>query len=253
MSDAADSTRNQDEEIETALLDAELFIKYKAPQRAVKRLLSAVEEHPRSVVLREKLREYAAAHKLPEEAARQCLALANLYIVREDFDAAHERLLQAKHLDPRISITTGLEAIRRARRPADPAAASATQHAADATATARERRTTTAALSGDLSVISIFDVIQVLENSRLTGAVTIDGLDKQEQFRNGRILFNEGRIVGAESLAAPALDAFRLLVEITDGTFEFEKSAHDFPIQIAALSNTNLVLDTLRQLDEERQ
>lgn len=249
MSDVAGSAKNQDEEIETALLDAELFIKYKAPQRAVKRLLSAVGEHPRSVVLREKLREYAAAHKFPEEAARQCLALANLYIAREDFDAAHERLLQAKQLDPRISITTGLEAIRTARRPA---ATDAPRATGAVVAAVRERRPAVA-LSGDLSVISIFDVVQVLENSRLTGAVNIDGSDKQQHSRRGRILFNEGRIVGAESLSAPALDAFRLLVEITDGTFEFEKSAHEFPVQIDALSNTNLILDTLRQLDEERE
>ncbi|HEX8472635.1 MAG TPA: DUF4388 domain-containing protein [Pyrinomonadaceae bacterium] len=247
MSDGAgDSPKSQDEEIETALLDAELFLKYKAPQRAVKRLLSAIEEHPRSVVLREKLRECAATHKLLEEAARQCLALANLYIAREDFETAHERLLQAKHFDPRISIATGLEAIRRARRP-ELAVPRPDAHAA----TTKERRIAT--LSGDLSIISIFDVVQVLENSRLTGAITVDGFDKQQKPREGRILFNEGRIVGAESTGATAIDAFRLLVEITDGSFEFEKSAQEFPVQIQALSNTNLILDTLRQLDEENQ
>src|SRR5437667_5470391 len=104
-------------EIETALLDAELFIKYGSPDRAIKRLKTALERSPRSFSLRERLREIAASHKHPEEAARHCLALASLYIERDNFDAAHDRLLEAKQLDNRISIVTGLEAIRRARHP----------------------------------------------------------------------------------------------------------------------------------------
>src|SRR5256885_14089870 len=104
-------------EVETALLDAELFIKYGSADRAIKRLKMALERSPRSIPLRERLREVAAAHKHPEEAARHCLALASLYIERDDFDAAHDRLLEAKQLDTRISIGTGLEAIRRAGHP----------------------------------------------------------------------------------------------------------------------------------------
>src|SRR5919201_4372352 len=104
-------------EVETALLDADLFLKYGAPDRAMKRLKTALERMPRSISLREKLREVAASHKHPEEAARHCLALASLYIERDNFDAAHDRLLEAKQLDSRISIASGLEAIRRARHP----------------------------------------------------------------------------------------------------------------------------------------
>src|ERR1043165_7071594 len=113
-------------EVETALLDAELFIKYGSPDRAMKRLKTALESSPRSIALRERLREIAASHKQPQEAARHYLALASLYIGRDDFDAAHDRLLEAKQLDNRISIATGLEAIRRARHPeANPAARAA--------------------------------------------------------------------------------------------------------------------------------
>src|SRR2546426_1676801 len=104
-------------EVETALLDAELFLKYGSPDRGMKRLKTALERSPRSIPLREKMREVAATHKHPEEAARHCLALASLYIERDNLDAAHDRLLEAKHLDNRISIVTGLEAIRRARHP----------------------------------------------------------------------------------------------------------------------------------------
>jgi hypothetical protein len=41
----------------------------------------------------------------------------SLYIGREEFDLAYDRLQEAKLLDPRVSVAPGLEAIRRARRP----------------------------------------------------------------------------------------------------------------------------------------
>src|SRR5919199_6424658 len=104
-------------DIEAALLDAELFMKYQAPERAIKRLRTALEVNSRSIKLRERLREVCASHKQNEEAARQCLALASLYIEREDFDTAHDRLLEAKQFDNRINIAAGLEAIPRAPRP----------------------------------------------------------------------------------------------------------------------------------------
>src|SRR5712691_6651332 len=104
-------------DVSTALLDAELFVKYHAPERAIKRLRTALERSPRSIQLRERLREVAASHKHTEESARQCLALASLYIEREDFETAYDRLLEAKELDERINIAAGLDAIRRSRRP----------------------------------------------------------------------------------------------------------------------------------------
>ncbi len=68
--------------------------------------------------------------------------------------------------------------------------------------------------------------------------------------QSGRVFFNEGRIVDAESAGANGEAGFRRVVEITSGSFEFQKSAETFPITIQAPSNTNLILDTLRQLDE---
>ncbi|HEX8143404.1 MAG TPA: DUF4388 domain-containing protein [Pyrinomonadaceae bacterium] len=226
-----------DGEIETALLDAELFIKYKAPERAIARLKSALEGNPRSLQLRERLREIATA-KHPEEAARQCLALASLYIAREDFDLAQDRLLEAKRLDPRISIATGLEAIRRARRP----------HAQVFEAVTEAEARPSVTLAGDLSAISIFDIVQVLENSRLTGALSITN-----EREAGRILFNEGRIVGAEVGKKGGAEAFRSIVELGGGAFEFERSAQEFPVTINSSSNTNLILDSLREIDEENR
>ncbi len=230
------SNKDFDDAVEAALIEAELFLKYRAPQRAVERLRRAIEAYPRAINLRERLRDIAANNKQPEEAARQCLALASLYIAREDFDDAHDRLLDAKQLDPRISIASGLEAIRRARRP---------DLKPDASHAPPSPRSIT--LAGDLTAVSIFDVVQVIENSHLTGALTVTSGEHQP-----RVFFNEGHIVGAEANEGNGLDAFRRVVEITDGMFDFERAAQAFPVTINIASNTNLMLDTLRQLDEEK-
>jgi tetratricopeptide (TPR) repeat protein len=237
MSDAL-NRKDQEGDVETALLDAELFIKYQATERAVKRLRTALEHSPRSIQLRERLREITQARQ-PEEAARQCLALASLYIEREELQTAHDRLLEAKNLDPRISIAPGLDVIRRARRPN----LQQSEPAIDPRVIERPRTT----LAGDLASISIFDAIQVLENSRLTGVLAITG-----DTRSCHVFFNEGRIVGAETGETVGEEAFRKLIEMTRGAFDFEKSVKEFPVTINASSNTNLILDSLRQLDEEK-
>ena len=238
--DKREKPKSLEESVEAALLDADLFVKYKAPQRAVERLQEAIAHWPRSIVLREKLREVAFSNGLQDEAARQCLTLVNLYIARENFESAHERLLEAKHIDPRINIAPGLEAIRRARRPD-------LQHAPAYAPSPPPSAPRPVTFAGDLSAVNIFDAVQVLENSRLTGALSIQGPG-----RGGRVLFNDGRIVDAECGDAKGTMAFRLIVEVTAGSFDFEKAANEFPVRIQALSNTNLILDTLRQMDEEK-
>ena len=237
----ADRTSSEEHvsEVDTALLDAELFLKYKAPERAFKRLRTALERNARSIPLRERIREVCIVQRQSEEAARQCLALASLYVERDDFDNAYERLLEAKQLDKRINIATGLEAIRRARRPDLDPQAGAAQPASS---------TRGATLAGDLAAINVFDAIQVIENAKLTGTLAL-----LNDTQSGQVLFNEGRIVDAESGGEKAEPGFRRVVEITTGSFEFQKSAQGFPIHIEAASNTNLILDSLRQLDEEKR
>ena len=103
--------------IESVLLDADLFVKYSSPEKAFELLRGSLDRSPRSIQLREKMRDICVRQKNLNEAAKQCLALVSLYISREDFDVAYDRLQEAKLLDPRISVAPGLEAIRRARRP----------------------------------------------------------------------------------------------------------------------------------------
>jgi len=240
MADRSSSSSEHVSEVDTALLDAELFLKYKAPERAFKRLRTALERNSRSIPLRERIREVCIAQKQSEEAARQCLALASLYVERDDFDNAYERLLEAKQLDKRINIAAGLEAIRRARRPdLGPQAGASAQQTTGARG---------ATLAGDLTAISVFDAIQVIENSKLTGTLALSN-DTQ----TGQVFFNDGRIVDAESGGEKSELGFRRIVEITSGGFEFQKSAQGFPIRIQAASNTNLILDSLRQVDEAKK
>ena len=223
--------------VESVLLDADLFVKYKSPEKAFKLLRDSIKRSPRSIPLREKLREVCIAHKNATEAARQCLALVSLYIGREEFDIAYDRLQEAKLLDPRISVAPGLEAIRRARRP---------EFATNREKTPVKVRTDVT-LAGDLAMVSLFDAVQVIENSRMTGLLK---LKSDEHLAS--VSFNEGKIVDAEADGLNGKKAFRIIIEINSGTFEFTLSEAEFPVVIDISSNTNFLLDTLTSLETEK-
>ena len=61
MLGSVDSQTEHVSDIEAALLDAELFMKYQAPDRAIKSLRTALEVNSRSIKLRERLREICAS------------------------------------------------------------------------------------------------------------------------------------------------------------------------------------------------
>ncbi len=222
--------------IESVLLDADLFVKYSSPEKAFALLRNSLERSPRSIPLREKMRDICVRQKSLNEAAKQCLALVSLYIAREDFDLAYDRLQEAKLLDPRISVAPGLEAIRRARRPDF--------------ATNRDRPQkvrTDVTFAGNLAFVSIFDAVQVIEGAKMTGLLII-----KSDLHLANVAFNEGKIVDAECNEKNGMAAFRDIVEINHGTFEFSTSDHEFPVVISVVSNTNFLLDVLTELDNER-
>lgn len=223
--------------IESILLDADLFVKYKSPEKAFRLLRNSIERSPRSIALREKYREISISHKNSSEAARQCLALVSLYIGREDFDIAYDRLQEAKLLDPRISVAPGLEAIRRARRP---------DFAVNRDKSPKKVRTDVT-FAGNLAYVSIFDAVQVIENSAMTGLLVI-----KSDTHLASVSFNGGKIVDAEANGQNGTSAFREIIEINSGTFEFSTAEKEFPVVINVKSNTNFLLDTLTQLDTER-
>jgi hypothetical protein len=163
--------------------------------------------------------------------------LVSLYIGREDFDLAYDRLQEAKLLDPRTSVASGLEAIRRARRP---------EFAENRDRTPVKVRTDVT-LAGNLALVSFFDAVQVIENSRMTGLLVI----KSDRYL-ASVSFNDGKIVDAECDAKNGTAAFRQIIEINSGTFEFTTAEKEFQVVINISSNTNFLLDTLTQLDTER-
>jgi len=212
---------------ESAIIDAELLVKYRMVNRAIEALERAIDNLPRHIGLREKLREILIDAGRRDQAAQQCLALASLHMNSGDMDRANERLLEAKRLDPRVSVTGPLRDVRTPKPP---------------TQTAQK------ILSGNLSDVNLFDIIQIIENSRLSGVLLISAPSI-----GGEVHLAEGLIVGAQVGEEAGMTALQKLLDTVDGTFEFEKSSREFERTIQASSNTALILDMLRAKDEENQ
>ena len=210
---------------ESAIIDAELLVKYRMISRAIETLERSIDSAPRHVGLREKLREILIDAGLRDQAAQHCLALASLHISAGDVEKANESLLEAKRLDPRVSVTGPLSAARRSEP---------TQLRAQKI------------LSGNLAEVSLFDIVQILENSRLSGALTVSSTAAI-----GEIHFDEGLVIGAKSGVDMGRKALGNLAGAADGSFEFEKSNAVYNRTIQATSNTALILDLLRTKDEE--
>ena len=101
-------------------------------------------------------------------------------------------------------------------------------------------------LSGDFAIICLFDVIQMIENSRLTGTLFVTLHDKC-----GAVHFNDGQIARAESGVHSDVAALHKFVDATEGTFEFRKSDSPFERTIYATSNAGILLDLLRSKEEQ--
>jgi hypothetical protein len=101
-------------------------------------------------------------------------------------------------------------------------------------------------LLGNFAVVSMFDVIQLIENNRLGGRLAVIS-----PAASGQILFNDGQIVGANSGLRSGVDALKSFLDVTAGTFEFKRSPTHYPCTIEAQSNMSLMLDLLRVKDEE--
>jgi tetratricopeptide (TPR) repeat protein len=232
MFDRQQGLYNQQIDIEGVILDAELLVKYRFIDRAVASLEQAIQVFPKNLQLREKLCEICIDHNLIEKAAEQSIALSNIYAEAGDLDKANAVLVQAKNLNPNLTISPKPVTLKK----------SAPRPEAGSMNSTRSK-----VLTGDLSSINLFDVIQIIENSRLTGILTIEANNA-----SGRIFFNYGQIADAKTSDASGTAAFRCFVDVCDGVFEMEKSPVEFKQNIDAPNNTNLILDLLREIDEER-
>jgi hypothetical protein len=102
-----------------------------------------------------------------------------------------------------------------------------------------------AAISGKLSIISILDVIHIIERGTLTGALSVTS-----ERINGRIYFNDGLIVNASDQDSTGIPALKGLLASESGTFEFHLSERPFEEAITTSNNTALVLDLLVAQDQ---
>jgi len=217
-------TNPNDSDPESAIIDADLLVKYRMVNRAIETLERAIDSAPRHIGLREKLREILIDAGRRDQAAQHCLALASLHISAGDVESANERLLEAKRLDPRVSVTGQLRDVKAEPPPQ------------------RSQKI----LTGNLADVSLFDIIQIIENSRLSGMLQVTSSTVC-----GEIHFEEGLVVGAKSGMDFGRKALSLFAGAGDGTFEFEKTGLQYDRTIQTTSNTALILDMLRIKDEE--
>ncbi|MBK6312824.1 MAG: DUF4388 domain-containing protein [Blastocatellia bacterium] len=219
-------------DVEGAIIDADLLVKYRLVNRAIETLQDAIKSAPRHIPLREKLREIYIDSNRMSDAAQLCMDLSTLYIAGDKLELANERLLEAKRLDPRVSITARLNQLETGKSsPSIPAS----------------RGGSPKSITGDLADINIFDIVQILENSRMSGVLTL-----RSGSRSGNVYFNEGQVVDATFGQKVGLEGFGELIEATEGQFEFEKTQTKYQARIEAGSNTSLILDVLRDKDEAR-
>jgi len=107
-----------------------------------------------------------------------------------------------------------------------------------------ERNPARDAFSGDLSEIPPFVLLQVLEMGTKSGVLEIESGDGL-----GRIFFETGRPVHAETSKRHGFDAALELVNASPGKFRFESQAVETERTIEA-SVTELLLEASKTLDE---
>lgn len=245
-------------DIEGVILDAELLLKYRFVERAISTLEKAIEAYPKHIDLRDKLLEICQDYNFPDKGAEQAIALSRIYAESGDIERANDAIMVAKGFKPNLAINLISHQNDPSRRPMPmpmPMTSSQvslrslirpTSRPAPSPAVQRERPVKI--ITGDLATVSIFDVIQMIENSRVTGILIVNATSVQ-----GRIYFNYGQIADAQVGELRSNAAFRCFVELEEGRFEMEKSPVEFKQNINAPNNTNLILDILREVDEAKR
>ncbi|MGQ9897772.1 MAG: DUF4388 domain-containing protein [Acidobacteriota bacterium] len=232
-------------DIKEVMVDVELLTKYRMFDRALSLLETAIGMSPKNIELRERACSIAIEQGWRQKAIEHLLSLSSLYIEAGKLEQANSALLNAKRLNPQLSITSRLNALKDIERhPRQMGTPQPPQNLAASSYYAVRGR---ALLSGDLSCFSLFDIIQVIENSRITGFISI-----QSPGLIGKLYFNDGLIADASTDTLRGIPALKKFAELASGYFEVEKSAVEYKQNIQTTSNTSLILDILRELDEER-
>lgn len=103
-------------------------------------------------------------------------------------------------------------------------------------------------LSGSFTVVNLVDLIQMIDNSRLTGRLVI-----KSHAAGGEIYFNRGQLAGATTDRETGIEALNRFLEASDGAFDFKRSPKEYERTIQAASNTSLLITLLRGKSEEHR
>ena len=101
-------------------------------------------------------------------------------------------------------------------------------------------------IRGKIEDISLPDVVQMLESARKTGALKVQYAD-----RTGKIYFRAGKIIHADFYQWEGMDAIIKLFKLKGGNFTFEVELPSHIPETIKGSNTQVVLEAMRIIDEE--
>lgn len=94
------------------------------------------------------------------------------------------------------------------------------------------------ALEGDLSEFHLTDIIQLVDLSKKTGAVFLQGRRGQQQLE-GWLYFRDGKVVGARMGSLPPLEAAYTFFTFTSGPFRFHD---DVQLDVPTITQSNEVI-----------
>ncbi|MBL8151607.1 MAG: DUF4388 domain-containing protein [Blastocatellia bacterium] len=231
--------------VDNGLVDVELYLKYRMPERAVALLQDLLNQFPTSFELRWRLAEIYLDQRAPQKAAEQMVALANIYVMTKQFDLARSALLKVQEIYPKApQINNWLESLNQWEHDQSliPNSNQSSNNVTGKLQTGRSK----SVLSGNLQYISLFDIVQTIEKNSITGVIHVTCNDI-----NGTIYFNKGLIADAIIADLRGKPAFKRFAEITDGEFELEPSPIEFQSSMGTTSNAQLILEIFS--DEETE
>jgi hypothetical protein len=103
------------------------------------------------------------------------------------------------------------------------------------------------ALAGNLNEFPLTDLIQLVDLSKKTGAVSISGRRGAQQLE-GSIYFRDGKIVGASCGALPPLEAAYAFFTLAEGPFQFHEGVQ-IPAPTITASNEMIIMEGVMRQD----
>jgi hypothetical protein len=103
------------------------------------------------------------------------------------------------------------------------------------------------ALQGDLGDFPLTDIIQLLDLSKKTGAVFLQGRRGQQQI-DGWLYFRDGKIIGAQLGKLPPLEAAYTFFTFTAGPFRFHDDVQ-LDVPTITQSNEMLIMEGIMRQD----